>query len=1041
MTYSSTGSQAAATPFLKLAADFYKDRHDLIDHCFVFPNRRSGQFFVNNLKNLSSGTVILPEVTTIADFLSSITNENPISSVEALFTLFSCYKEIDPSVEFDKFVYWGNMLLNDFNEIDMYMVDAKALFTNVKENREIATDYIDDDLKAKLSEFFKLSIYQSSQASDRLFKSDGSADDADNVKTRFVRMWNQLYKLYTSFTSRLSDNKLSYTGMMYRHAVACVNDMVPDQFRHKRYVFVGFNILSTAQIAIFKSLKNKGLAEFLWDFNSPAFAEKENKGAKFISFYKKMFPQPAQFIEPAIKALPPITVTGVPSNVGQVKYALQIVSNLIAGKSGAEKERILNDTAIVLPDENLFIPLINTIGPDITDTNITLGYPLSSSSIVSLMRTVSAAHKHAYHDKTADSWTFLRNDILDVLSHPIIKAKFPELSITLTNELKKGNLYKVKQSTLTATGLKLLFETVTPDTGGITAHISRLIEFAQSLKTTVPDASADDSLEQNGNESPSLQDAFIDAYVDVLNDLKQSLAAHDLTTQSLPTLFYLIDKLAGKHTVPFEGEPLKGLQIMGVLETRCLDFKNVIILSMNDSVFPRKHFSSPSFISESLRRGFLMSNSDDQEAMPTYYFYRLLSRASRVELIYNSSAINAASAEWSRFITQLQKVYGCQLTLHEASSKIKPADDVHISIDHGQLMARYFDTSVTDDELAKSSLSASSINEYINCPLKFYFHHIQHLSDDNPESDFMDASTKGTIVHNTLQAVYAPTDGSHKIVTLRDILNFSHSRLKSVIEENINTEFVHSSNKRAPLTGEAQIIIEPLMQYVRNALEFDVKLLLSSGAFALADAETQNGGKPISVFSAMPSNKAVLDLCSKAYFEVYECEQTHNVRFRVTKTDADSSDDITFNFNYKPDRIDRINGTGPVRLIDYKTGSDDTAFSDVQSLFNSAKSKQRPHAILQQFLYANAYLQEHPEVREITPLLYTMGSQYDFGIFLGKQQVTITPHEEPNQAFCNELHALLSAMRSPDGQFCQVEASSNPYLPCRYCNFIDFCRR
>ena len=1043
MTHSSTGSQAAATPFLKLAADFYKDRPDLIDHCFVFPNRRSGQFFVNNLKNLSSGTVILPEVTTIADFLSSITNENPISSVDALFTLFSCYKEIDPSVEFDKFVYWGNMLLNDFNEIDMYMVDAKALFTNVKENREIATDYIDDDLKAKLSEFFKLSIYQSSQASDRLFKSDGSADDADNVKTRFVRMWNQLYKLYTSFTSRLSDNKLSYTGMMYRHAVTCVNDMALDQFRHKRYVFVGFNILSTAQIAIFKSLKNKGLAEFLWDFNSPAFAEKENKGAKFISFYKRMFPQPAQFIEPPITAFPPITITGVPSNVGQVKYALQIVSNLIAGKSGAEKERILNDTAIVLPDESLFIPLINTIGPDITDTNITLGYPLSSSSIVSLMRTVSAAHKHAYHDKTADSWTFLRNDILNVLSHPIIKAKFPELSIMLTNELKKGNLYKVKQSTLTATGLKLLFETVTPDTGGITAHISRLIEFAQSLKATTSDASADDSLEQNGNETPSLQNAFIDAYVDVLNELKQSLAAHDLTTQSLPTLFYLIDKLAGKHTVPFEGEPLKGLQIMGVLETRCLDFKNVIILSMNDSVFPRKHFSSPSFISESLRRGFLMSNSDDQEAMPTYYFYRLLSRASRVELIYNSSAINAASAEWSRFITQLQKVYGCQLTLHEASSKIKPTDDVHISIGHGQLMARYFDPSVSDDELAKSSLSASSINEYINCPLKFYFHHIQHLSDDNPESDFMDASTKGTIVHNTLQALYAPTDGSHKIVTLRDILNFNHSRLKSVIEENINTEFVHSSNKRAPLTGEAQIIIEPLMQYVRNALEFDVKLLLSSGAFAPADAEKQNDGKPISVFSAMPSNKAVLDLCSKAYFEVYECEQTHNVRLRVTKTDADDSPngDITFNFNYKPDRIDRVNGTGPVRLIDYKTGSDDTAFSDVQSLFSSAKSKQRPHAILQQFLYANAYLQEHPEVREITPLLYTMGSQHDFGIFFGKQQVTVTRHDEPNQAFCNELHALLSAMRSPDGQFCQVEASSSPYLPCRYCNFIDFCRR
>ncbi len=1045
MTHSIAGSQAAATPFLTLAADFYKDRPDLIDHCFVFPNRRSGQFFVNNLKNLSSGTVILPEVTTIADFLSSITKENPISSVEALFTLFSCYKEIDPSVEFDKFVYWGNMLLNDFNEIDMYMVDAQALFTNVKDNREIATDYIDDELKAKLSEFFKLSIYQSAQSHDRLFKSDGSADD-DNVKTRFVKMWNQLYNLYSSFTGRLSERNLSYTGIMYRHAVACVNDMHPDQFRHKHYVFVGFNILSTAQIAIFKSLKNKGLAEFLWDFNSPAFSEKENKGAKFISFYKKMFPQPALFQEPEIKAFPPITVTGVPSNVGQVKYALHVVDQLIVGKSETEKERILNNTAIVLPDESLFIPLVNTIGPDITDTNITLGYPLSSSSIVSLMRTVSVAHKHAYHDKTADSWTFLRNDILNVLSHPIIKAKFPKLSITLTNELKKGNLYKVKQSTILDTELHLLFETVTPDTGSITAHISRLIEFAQSLKAST-NVAADSRLESSDNESPSLQDAFIDAYVDVLNELKQSLATHNLSTQSLTTLFYLIDKLAGKHTVPFEGEPLKGLQIMGVLETRCLDFQNVIVLSMNDSVFPRKHFSSPSFISENLRRGFLMSNSDDQEAMPTYYFYRLISRAAHVELIYNSSATNAASAEWSRFITQLQKVYGCHLTLQEASSKIKPADDINISIAHGQLMAHYFDASVPAGEFAKNSLSASSINEYINCPLKFYFHHIQHLSDDNPESDFMDASTKGTIVHNTLQALYSPTGDTHKIVTLLDILNFSHSQLRRVIEENINTEFVHSRDKRAPLTGEAQIIIEPLMQYVRNALEFDVKLLLDSSAFDI-DAKKLLADKQISVFSAMPNDGDVLNLCRKAYFEVYECEQTHNVRLRVTKTDADSasadadSNDVTFNFNYKPDRIDRVNGTGPVRLIDYKTGSDPTQFSNAASLFDNTKSTVRPHAILQQFLYANAYLQEHPEVSEIRPLLYTMGSQQDFGIYQNKEgQVTVTRGNELNFAFCSELHTLLSAMRDPDSQFCQVAASSSPYLPCKYCNFVDFCRR
>ena len=230
------------------------------------------------------------------------------------------------------------------------------------------------------------------------------------------------------------------------------------------------------------------------------------------------------------------------------------------------------------------------------------------------------------------------------------------------------------------------------------------------------------------------------------------------------------------------------------------------------------------------------------------------------------------------------------------------------------------------------------------------------------------------------------------------------------------------------------------MQYVRNALEFDVKLLLDSSAFDI-DAKKLLADKQISVFSAMPNDGDVLNLCRKAYFEVYECEQTHNVRLRVTKTDADSNA-VTFNFNYKPDRIDRVNGTGPVRLIDYKTGSDPTQFSNAASLFDNTKSSVRPHAILQQFLYANAYLQEHPEVSEIRPLLYTMGSQQDFGIYQNKEgQVTVTRGDELNFAFCSELHTLLSAMRDPDGQFSQVAASSNPYLPCKYCNFVDFCRR
>lgn len=1020
-----------ATPFLSAAANFYNTVPNLEEYSFVFPNRRSGQFFANNLKLLSKGATILPEITTIADFLSSITHETPISSVEAMFILFSCYKEkIDANAEFDKFAYWGDTLLNDFNEVDMYMVDAQKLFSNIQEFKEIATDYLDDDLKQALNEFFNLNVRQYDNG--RLWKADNKQNNDDsNVQARFMRMWEQLYPLYSTFKAQLQDKDLSYTGMMYRNAVSTVRDMHAEEFPSKHYVFVGFNILSTSQIAIFKALKDKGIADFLWDFNSPAFNEKDNKGAKFISFYKKLFPQPAGFCENKITAFPHITVTGVPSNVGQVKYAISIVQKLIAGKDDSEKEHILNDTAIILPDENLFIPLVNTLSPDITDTNITLGYPLSGSSIVSLMRTVSATHKRAYHDKTSDQWFFLRNDVLNVLSHPIIKTHFPKLAIELVNKIKTGNLYKVAQSILTETDLAPLFETVTESTDSITAYLSRLASFAQSLKTGKPIADNDTA----DNDTPCLQDAFIDAYTDVLTELKLTLTKHNLSTQKLPTLFHLIDKLAGKHTVPFEGEPLKGLQIMGVLETRCLDFKNVIILSMNDSVFPRKHFTSPSFISEYLRRGYHMSNSDDQEAMPTYYFYRLISRADNVELIYNSSSADAAASEWSRFITQLQKIYNQSMTMQKASSKIKPATDVKISIVHTDLMDSYF---ANDSE---NYLSASSINEYIKCPLKFYFHHIQHLSDDNPESDFMDASTKGTIVHNTLQALYAPSDKSHKIVTLLDILNFTHKKnLDAVLTQNINAEFVHSTDLDAPLTGEAKIIFEPLKQYVLNAIEFDVKLL---------DDE-------VSVYNPIPKDSDTLAEYKQKYFEVYECEQSHKVRLTVTNKNGNS---ITFNLTYKPDRIDSINGTGTVRLIDYKTGGDETSFGAIKNMFpTDNKSAKHPHAILQQFLYANAYLQEHKDVNEIQPMLYTMGGHNKFGIFCtGKDDkdkfncnaktgnVIIRrdndkDKDEANKEFNDLLYDLLTEMKSPDELFFQADKNGD-YGPCKYCNFTDFCRR
>lgn len=1002
-----TESERKHTPFLEQVATHYlKKGIDLSNYCFVFPNRRSGQFFKDHFTRATTRkTTMLPEVETITDLVSAITGDIQATPIEAIFILYNAYKAINPNdsyQEFDKFIFWGNIVLSDFNDVDLYMVDPKQIFKNVEELREIGTDYLSTELKQAVEHLFKVHI--GDQDSDTLWK---------GVKGQYLELWQQLHPLYEEFNKQLDQEGLSYSGRSLRKAADYVAHTASEKFAHEKYVFVGFNVLSKCEQEIFKNLKQKSLAEFCWDYNSPVFNDTANKATKFISNYIKDFPNAID--EPKIAGFPDIAVIGVPSNVGQAKYAFHVVDELVESKKIANAGNAI-DTAIVLPDESLFIPLLNSMSDKVPNINVTLGYPLRGSSIVSLMRIVAKMHSQAWRKGGTQEFSFLKDDVKCVLSHPIIKSHYGPEATILTSKIDNSNIYALPESAFYGYGFEDLFKTThnEKDKGEIASYIERIKHFVEKTFPAASQGGGAAMISHGSEKEPTigLQTAFAAQYIDVLNEAKDAIEHYGIPMCEY-SIFYLIDRLAGLYTIPFQGEPLAGLQVMGMLETRCLDFKNLIILSMSEHIFPRKFFSS-SFIPVNMRRAYDMSTIEHQESMTAYYFYRLIGRAENVYLLYDTTTQSLGSGEYSRFIVQLDKIYGVKMHFKQLNMKIKPANSLKISIAKEGPTWDIIDA--YRQEGSGAFLSASSIKELIRCPLKFYFHHIQKLDDDNDDSEFMDASTFGSIVHDTLQQLYYPASlentGKHNRVTKEQISSFLKSQLKASVKHNINRIYLHKKDTEldTPLTGDAFMLSDALEIFVKKVLDHDLKLLEGHAT---------------------------------DFFEIYECEQQHELTLQLPGARQ------PFNFLYRIDRVDKIGGKGPLRIIDYKTGSDDTKFNNVDDLTDPTKSKKQ--AIMQLFLYCNAYAQDHPEEEEIQPVIYKLKDIESSGIYFGKNEIADFRAEyedtnsqelkhDVNVEFVNAIDALMADFFDQEAQLKQCDANQQK-PPCTYCKFVEFCRR
>lgn len=1005
------------TPFLQQVARHYLEVKGLEDYCFVFPNRRSGQFFSHYLQQqlAASGPKphLLPCVNTIRDLVAQLTGTIVATDIEMTFALYEAYCQAmgDKAQEFDKFIYWAQLIISDFNDIDRSLADAHEIYRNLEDLHDLSSNHLSPEVKEKLRKIFGDSLCTAFFDTDadaslwRLYDKDSKdAATDDSVRRKFLSLWNALEAIYNHYHKVLTDKGIISPGKQLRLA-AELTDAHP---RHSRLVFIGFGVLSAAEVKLFDSFKQKGIADFWWDnAGLQALLEKapHDPAALLIDGYCKRFG--AMPIEPLEDNGPLLKVVSVPSMVGQAKVAFDEISLMTEPDKAPGIE-----TAVVLPDENLLVPLLHSIHGNVPLLNVTLGYPLRSSGIVSLMRIVARLHHQA--SKERGGWTYYREDVNDILSHPLMKTYFSDEVLALSAELARTNRFRVPAVEFEAMSFSDLFVPAmdSDSKDNETDYLDHLLAFCtlllEKMSPTIEDENTEDEedKEKDGVQVP-LQQAFLLMYLDVLNQLKRALADCRQPLQR-STVFYLIDRLSSSAIVSFTGEPLQGLQVMGLLETRNLDFSNVVILSMNERIFPRRR-SINSFIPNYMRRAHGMSTIEQQEAIVAFNFYRLLNRSSHVTLIYDSSAQKIGSSEPSRYITQLEKVYGRQLQYVEMEPTVKTSTAIPIEVPNDCVagLRESYGGSLAMDNGGKY-LSASAINKFINCPLMFYLHYIQGLNEDNEASDFMDYGTFGNVVHDTLGECY-DCEAVHQRQGLIDkeyIQAFKRDRLEKVVVKNIKRHFLHVhedelENDVQPLRGEALMQVETISSYVNFVLDYDLKLIEEKGPFT-----------------------------------IIECEKTHDIKGLRVGSEY-------FNFTYKPDRIDCL-ANGTLRIVDYKTGKDETSFllsSELTDLFDNSKSK-RCKAILQLFLYCYAYMTEHPEVKTIQPVIYKLASMKDSGVKMKAGKGT-TPMQFEFSMENPVVHSFLEMMEVTlktlyEGDFIQAPENSKS---CNYCRFIDFCRR
>ena len=715
--------------FLEQVAKHYNKQENLHDYAFDFPNKRAGSFFQKALSEIIDKPIFSPSILTLGDLLVKITDLRLEDKYGMLFQLYDIYseklEEKGRVVELlDDFMPFGETLLNDFDDIDKYCVDAKQLFTNIKDLKELEDlSYLTENQRNTIYEFWgKLLIDESEK--------EGS------LKQKFSTTFEILADLYYDFRAKLEADNKAYEGMLLNKVACKLKNNEDIVLPYKKIVFVGFNALTVAERIIFEKLSAQGKAEFCWDYPNDIVCDEKNRSS---FYYKKNSTLKPSFEVEKCTQYPDIEVISTVSDTEQMKQ----VQNLFV-KNKIENPSI--ETAIVLADEDKLIPVLQSL-PKVDKMNITMGYPLKSTPMISLINDIYVLHKNARKDG------FYNKDVTKLLSHPYIVQVLAESDITtVINNIKINNRVFILS--------KALLNGLEECSGGLLQQIfkqpidekSETIKSVQLCDYFIRILDIITGMLNVDNDENVHQLMFINSVRRMINRLKMLFEKWQPDLVKEDTVFRIIRQQINSVSIPYEGEPLEGLQVMGMLETRVLDFKNVIITSFNESVFPKK-VSNNTYIPYNLRRGYGLPTGEHQDAVFAYHFYRLISRAEKVYLLYNSSTDGLNNGEISRYFSQIKYLY--QDKFKNISEKVVVYNvnssqfEDHV-IEKNDVVMDILNKYLIQEGADKKILSPSSFNKYINCPLEFYLSVIENLSEEDEIAEELDSREIGTVFHEIM---------------------------------------------------------------------------------------------------------------------------------------------------------------------------------------------------------------------------------------------------------------------------------------------------
>jgi CRISPR/Cas system-associated exonuclease Cas4 (RecB family) len=955
--------------FLEKTVNYLYDKYgdDISELCIVLPNRRAGLFLKTHLSANLKKTFWSPEIFATEDFVALLAELEIADSTTLLFELYETVKAVGKKeVEnFDEFGKWGQILLSDLNEIDRYLVDASQLFGNLKDIKELEAWSLNTE--------------------------EGLTD----FQKQYLEFWKLLGEYYHDLRDRLLAKNQAYQGLAYRIVSDKVEERV-EKHPWKKIIFAGFNALNKAEEEIIERLLNAGKAEILWDTDAYYLGNLNQEAGRFIRKYnefgnfKKLKDRNIVFEENLLSnEKKTITVIGAAKNVAQAKVAGSIVTQL------QKTNDSLQTTALVLADENLLFPVLHSLPDNIEDINVTMGYPLKSTPVAGYFDLVFGLHENGLKlSNGKENYSFYHNDIIKLLSHPYTTIALAgvgkEYTVNKVTKLIQGrNIVfagiSMLENIFTELDCEKEWEVLLP----IFKHWLKPAEGIACVHYLIDTLKNGIVLQQTKKEEAkaSLELEYLFAFTKIIKRIQVLMENYPESILDLKSLRSILNQIVRSSTLPFYGEPLMGLQVMGMLETRTLDFENVILLSCNEDILPSGK-SVNSFIPFELKRFFGLPTYSDKDAIFSYHFYRLLQRATTIYLLYNTESDALGSGEKSRFLTQL--IYELP-KVNPNVTIVEQLVNIPVVADKTGNEIIVEKTPFVFEKLKARSeygFSPSLLNKYRNCSLSFYFNAIAGLKEADEVEETIGADTLGNVIHEVLETFYQPYVG--KKIVAADIKD-----MKKNVEQLTVSTFEKEYSTSEISYGKNLLTIKVALKFIYNFLDAEIALISSS----------EKAGQPL-IIKSLES----------------DLETTLQVGATEVKIKG------------KSDRIDSLGSV--VRIVDYKTGLADTNelkfehWEDIRTESTLAKS-------FQLLTYAWLFQKMNPSITENIVSGIITFRELSAGLKTVKVNGSDKLSSEVLNEFETQLQLILTEIFDSNVPFVQTHELDN----CKYCAFKGICNR